>query len=232
MGEVAGQRRPATLGPGGIRKREPPLPRPGAGRGLDHLCVPSPQWPASDPARSSTCHGRVGRLPWSLGPRPVPNPAKAGILEPSRFDRAGSGNATRVSLARAQRCPIHRRVLPQQRPAPDPAGAERPAQGRGGRWPWPWGPRLGPGPIRRGGAEASASAMEGGVGTPRYSAASRRDQETHTSPPRRRPGPRCVHSHPRPAPDPAGKERPPRAGRDAGSGPSGARWQSHQPLSR
>ena len=40
--------------------------------------------------------------------------------------RAGTGNATRVSPARAQRRPVDRQVLEERRAAPGPAGAKRP----------------------------------------------------------------------------------------------------------
>jgi len=54
----------------------------------------------------------------------------AGTLIPFRRQGlalgAGPGNATRVSPARAGRCPVDREVLEGQRPAPDPAGAKRP----------------------------------------------------------------------------------------------------------
>jgi hypothetical protein len=45
------------------------------------------------------------------------------VLSPRR---AGPGNATRVSPARAGRCPVDRQVREGQRPAPGPAGAKRP----------------------------------------------------------------------------------------------------------
>ncbi len=64
--------------------------------------------------------------------------------------RAGPGNATRVSPARARRCPADRQVREVQRPAPDPAGEKRP--------PWAgralaggFGPRLVLMPACRGG---------------------------------------------------------------------------------
>jgi len=48
--------------------------------------------------------------------------------------RAGTGNATRVSPAPAQRCPVDRQVQSQ--------GQASARQGRGGRWPGALGPRL------------------------------------------------------------------------------------------
>jgi hypothetical protein len=68
-----------------------------------------------------------------------------------------------------------------------------------------------------------------------------RIRETHRVSParaRRCPVHRCVLSHQRPAPDPAGEKRPPWAGRafavalgaTAVSGPSGGGWQRRQPL--
>ncbi|MFO0514681.1 MAG: hypothetical protein ACK5YF_07005, partial [Rhodobacterales bacterium] len=55
--------------------------------------------------------------------------------------RAGSGNATRVSPARAQWGLVDRQVRERQRPAPDPAGEKRPP-GAGRALAGGFGPRL------------------------------------------------------------------------------------------
>ncbi len=64
--------------------------------------------------------------------------------------RAGTGNAIRVSPARAERSPADRQVRERQRPAPDPAGGKRPTRRAGS--------------ARPGGREAPA---EGGAGAGR-----------------------------------------------------------------
>ncbi len=75
--------------------------------------------------------------------------------------RAGTGNATRVSPAPAQRCPVDRQVLEQQQASVRPGGCEAPAVGGAGAgrglWP-PAGPDPGaalrqgrwPLPLKRG----------------------------------------------------------------------------------
>ncbi len=149
--------------------------------------------------------------------------------------RAGPGNATRVSPARAGR-PTQDRCHPRnrgQRPTRRAGSARR---GRGGRWPGALGPRLGKG--QRGAvAGAMAPAMEAGGCCRPFG----REQETHSvSPARaeRSPADRQVRDGQTPAPGPAGAKRPPGAGRalaggfwpPAGPDASVALWQGRWPL--
>jgi len=125
----------AVVSAGGNRKRDPRFPRP---------CGTVPRRPVGPgttkgrrPTRRgrSARHGRGGRWPGALGPRPGKDqpgavagamaPAIEAVTLPSPL-RAGSGNATRVSPARAGRCPVDRQVREHRRPAPDPAGEKRP----------------------------------------------------------------------------------------------------------
>ena len=91
----------------GNKANTKPLTNTDTGRGL---------WPPADPDPSvALWQGR-----WPLPERPViPECTEAPL-------RAGSGNATRVSPARAQSCLVDPQVRERQRPAPDPAGKKRP----------------------------------------------------------------------------------------------------------
>jgi len=144
--------------PGGIRKRDPRFPRP---RGT----VPCrPAGPGTTegqrPTRRgrSARRGRVGRWPGALGPR-LAWSRRSAVAKAMAFAsttvkvlsplRAGSGNATRVSPARARRCPVDRQVREQQNASARPGGREAPAMGGSGAgrglWP-PAGPEAGVAP--------------------------------------------------------------------------------------
>ncbi len=108
------------------------FPRPGAGRGPDQQSVPVIHRPA--PAEGGA--GAGPRLGATAGPGPIRRgwhrhqllPWERGVsIEAPRWRfRAEKGNATRVSSARARRCPVGRWVHAGPRPAPDPAGEKRP----------------------------------------------------------------------------------------------------------
>jgi len=124
---------------------------------------------------------------------------------------AGSGNATRVSPARAARCRCDRQVRETQRPAPDPAGGKRPP--RAGRaLAGGFGPRR---DKDRPCAVAKAMAFANQAAKVQSPVRAGPGNATRVSPARAR---RClvdrqVREGQRPAPDPAGGKRPPWAGR-------------------
>jgi len=85
-------------------------------------------------------------------------PAIAAVIVLSPL-RAGTGNATRVSPARARRCPADRRVRKQQRPAPDPADGKGPPGAGWARGTRRAGPGRWPRSDRAGHAGAKASCL-------------------------------------------------------------------------
>jgi len=129
---------------------------------------------------------------------------------------AGSGNATRVSPARAARCRCDRQVRETQRPAPDPAGGKRPP--RAGRaLAGGFGPRR---DKDRPCAVAKAMAFANQAAKVQSPVRAGPGNATRVSPARAR---RClvdrqVREGQRPAPDPAGGKRPPWAGRALAGG--------------
>jgi len=130
--------------PGGTRKCDPRFPRP---------CGTVPCRPASPgttkgqrPARrvQSARRGRGGRWPGALAPGWTrgsvaqwqgrwPLPERPGIPKCVRTPlRAGPGNATRVSPARARRCPGDRWVRAPRKASARPGGCKAPAVGGAG----------------------------------------------------------------------------------------------------
>jgi len=142
-------------------------------------------------------------------------PAIAAVKVPSPL-RAGSGNATRVSPARAGHCPVDRQFREIQRPAPDPAGGKRPP-GAGRALAGGFGPR--PGKGQRG-AVAGAMAPAIAAVTVLSSVRAGSGNATRVSPAHagRCHEDRCNPHQQRPAPDPAGAKRPPWAGRALAGG--------------
>jgi len=132
---------------------------------------------------------------------------------------AGSGNASRVSPARAARLPVDRSVQAPRKASARPGGGEAPARGGAGAgrglWP-PAGPDPGaaqwqgrwPLPERPGIPKCAGTPLWAGSGNaPRFPARAARCQPD-----------RQVREERRPAPDPAGEKRPPGAGRALAGG--------------
>jgi len=97
----------------------------------------------------SARRGRGGRWPGALGPRRGKDQrnAAAGAMAPAipavtalSPVRAGSGNATRVSPALAQRWPVDRQVREQRQASARPGGREAPARGGAGAGRGLWAP--------------------------------------------------------------------------------------------
>jgi hypothetical protein len=125
-----------------------------------------------------------------------------GVLKRRRAVQVDKGNATRVSPARARRCPVHRCVLSSRKASARPGGGRAPGPKAGRALAVAFGATAGPVPIRRGVAEASVCAMGRGQAKHRC-AMFGRIRETHVVSParaRRCPVYRCVLSHQRPAP--------------------------------
>jgi len=125
----------AIARPGGIRKRDPRFHRP---RGTVPRRPASPgrtEASARPGGREAPAEGGAGAGRGLWAPRRARDQryavakamafAMASGSDPSSL-RAGQGNATRVSPARAGRSPVDRQVREQRRPAPDPAGEKRP----------------------------------------------------------------------------------------------------------
>jgi len=128
--------------------------------------------------------------------------------------RAGTGNAARFP-ARARRSPVDRQVREKQRPAPGPAGAKRPP-GAGGALAGGCGPRLVK--DQRGAvAGAMAPAIEAGA-VPSSVRAGTANASRFPARAGRCPVDRSLREKHRPAPDPAGEKRPPKAGRALAGG--------------
>ena len=98
-----------------------------AGRCHKDPCRPHNERPAPGPAGAKRPPGAARTLAGGFGPRRVKGQrsAVAGAMAPSisavqalSSGWAGQGNATRVSPARAGRCPVDRQTREQQRPVP------------------------------------------------------------------------------------------------------------------
>jgi len=208
--------------------------------------------PAPDPAGAKRPPWAGRALAGGIGPRLVLMPAQRcgrgdGPCQRDRASRrtslrAGTGNATRVSPARAGRCPVDRSAQAPRKASARPGGGEAPARGGSGagrglwppagaghsgslwqrRWPLPW---------QRGLADCGKT----------FWPIHGRDQETHgVSPARagRCPVDRQVQAPRKASARPGGREAPDGGGSGAGRGlwpPAGpdasaALWQGRWPL--
>jgi len=131
--------------------------------------------------------------------------------------RAGPGNATRVSPARARRCAADRLVRDQQKASARPGGCKAPAGGGAGAGRGLW-PPAGQGSAWRCGRGDGPCHCSGETAFARYPGGKRKRDPRFPARVGRCPGDRQVREHQRPAPGPAGAKRPPGAGRALAGG--------------